>query len=69
MPRSETTGQKLPTQKVADRYGVSRRSVERWEDDPKLEFPRAMVVNRRKYFDLAQLEAWERRRARRSPSD
>ena len=66
MAKAEITGQKLPTQKVADRYGVSRRSVERWEDDPDLGFPQAMIINRRKYFDLAELEQWERRRAGRS---
>jgi hypothetical protein len=62
----EPSGQKLPTVAVAKRYGVDPRSVKRWEIDPDLGFPRAMLINKRKYFDLAELEAWEKRRARGS---
>jgi hypothetical protein len=59
----EDTGLKLPTVKVAQRYGVTTRSIERWEEDQELRFPRPLVINRRKYWALVDLETWERRRA------
>ena len=48
---------------VAHRYGVADRSISRWEADPKLGFPRAMMINTRKFFALDELETWERSRA------
>jgi predicted DNA-binding transcriptional regulator AlpA len=35
----------------------------RWERDPKIAFPRPMIVNRRKLYRLADIEAWERQQA------
>jgi hypothetical protein len=57
------SGRKLTTPKVADRYGVTTRSVERWGLDPKLQFPRPLLINRRKYWDENELQIWERKRA------
>jgi hypothetical protein len=59
----EDTGPKLPTVKVAARYGVTTRSIERWEEDPELRFPRPLRINQRKYWSLTALESWERQRA------
>jgi hypothetical protein len=56
---------KLPTRKVALRYGVSVRSVERWEADKNLGFPKPIYIHRRKYWAEAELTAWERRPVRR----
>jgi hypothetical protein len=58
-----TTGQKLPTRLVCQRYGVSDRTVARWERDPDLNFPKALVVNGRKYFAEDELTAWDRANA------
>jgi predicted DNA-binding transcriptional regulator AlpA len=52
---------KLPTRKVALRYGVSVRSVERWEADQRLGFPKPLKIHQRKYWSLADLEKWERK--------
>jgi hypothetical protein len=35
----------------------------RWEHDEKLAFPKALTINGRKYYDLTEIEAWERKRA------
>jgi hypothetical protein len=52
---------RLPTMKVAQRYGVSQRTLERWEDDTELQFPKPVVIiHRRKYWSLRDLEVWER---------
>jgi hypothetical protein len=53
----------LPARLVADRYKVSDRTVDRWLDDPRLAFPRPIVINRRRYFRVAELIAWEHERA------
>jgi predicted DNA-binding transcriptional regulator AlpA len=50
---------------VARRYSVSTRTVDRWLASEKVNFPRpVMVVNERRYWSLADLETWERARAR-----
>jgi hypothetical protein len=53
----------LPDSKVRHRYGVCSRTIARWERNPRLGFPAALVVNHRKYRRLAELQAWERVRA------
>jgi DNA-binding transcriptional MerR regulator len=60
------TTTKLPTRQVCQRYGVSDRTVARWERDPDLNFPQALVVNGRKYYDQDQLTQWERASAGRT---
>jgi predicted DNA-binding transcriptional regulator AlpA len=51
---------KLPTKKVAQRYAVSVRTVERWEADERLGFPSPIKIHLRKYWSLAELQKWER---------
>jgi hypothetical protein len=54
----------LSTPGLADRYDVSTRTIERWEEDPKLNFPKPdLIVHSRKYRKIATMEAWERKRA------
>jgi hypothetical protein len=49
---------------LAERYDVATRTIERWEDDPKLDFPPPdLIINSRKYRKLSTIESWERRRA------
>jgi len=54
---------RLPTGDVAARYSVTTRSIDRWRKDPELAFPQPIYINDRKYWSLADLEEWERRRA------
>jgi DNA-binding transcriptional MerR regulator len=62
---TQPTGQKLPTRLVSARYGVSDRTIARWERDPDLRFPQPLVVNGRKYFSEDDLTAWDRANASR----
>ena len=49
---------------VARRYNVTPRTVDRWKDNPELEFPPAdLRINNREYHQIETLESWERRRA------
>lgn len=52
----------LPDPQVAARYGVSSRTIFRWDEQQALGFPRPVRINRRKYRRIAQLENWERQR-------
>jgi len=53
----------LPTAKVAKRYGRTTRTIERWLEDEKLNFPRPVYISRYKYWNIDELEAWERLRS------
>jgi hypothetical protein len=44
------------------RWGVSKRTVERWGEDEKLNLPSEIEINGRRYRKLSELEAWERSR-------
>jgi DNA-binding transcriptional MerR regulator len=57
------SGRKIPDREVAERYGVVARTLRRWEENPELGFPKALLINRRKYRDEDELIAWERARA------
>jgi hypothetical protein len=54
----------LPAPLVWKRYGITPMTGWRWERDPDIDFPLPMVVNRRKFYLVSDLEAWERRRVR-----
>jgi hypothetical protein len=53
----------LPDPLVAKRYSVNPRTLRRWDEDASLDFPPVILINGRRYRELAALEAWERRTA------
>ena len=57
--------QYLPGRQVRDRYNVSDMTLWRWLRSPDLKFPPPVVINRRRYWPVEELEAWERSRASR----
>jgi predicted DNA-binding transcriptional regulator AlpA len=60
---TETTSQLLPTRLVCKRYGVSDRTIARWERDQDLRFPQPIMINERKYYSEAALTAFDRAQA------
>ncbi|MCO6422240.1 hypothetical protein FB008_102210 [Sinorhizobium medicae] len=56
--------QYLTSAQVMSRYSISEMTLFRWQKSEKLGFPQPMVVNRRKFFKVDDLTAWERERAR-----
>ncbi len=54
---------RLQARQVQDRYGVSDMTLHRWLRQPELAFPKPLKINRRNYWSLHELEAWERKRA------
>jgi hypothetical protein len=54
----------LTSRQVRSRYGnISDMSLWRWLRDERLNFPRPLVLNKRRYWRLRELIAWERARA------
>lgn len=54
----------LPKRSVDDRYGVCTRTVDRWEDDDGIGFPKSVEIRKRRYWRLGELIDYERARAR-----
>lgn len=53
--------QYITRKKILERFGgISVMTLWRWEHDQKLGFPKPTEINRRKYYDLAAIEEWER---------
>jgi predicted DNA-binding transcriptional regulator AlpA len=63
-PAEDDEGPLLPAKPVCERYRISDRTLDRWLANVALEFPRPIVINRRRYFRQRKLEAWERARDR-----
>jgi hypothetical protein len=50
----------LPDATVArERYRVHPTTIWRWDRDPSLNFPPPLVINKRKYREVAALDAWD----------
>jgi hypothetical protein len=46
---------------TAVRYNVCVRSIERWERDrEKTRFPQSIIINNRRYDNIAALDAWDK---------
>ncbi|RVL05649.1 helix-turn-helix transcriptional regulator [Sinorhizobium meliloti] len=66
MPKRKNSfppGQKLSTDDVLRRFGISRWTLHRWHSDEKVGFPKPIFINRRHYFDALEITRWELRRA------
>lgn len=59
----KSTEDLLPTTITRARYGVSDMTIFRWLADPKLGFPQPIRINGRRYWRLADLQAFEARQA------
>ncbi|KQS71463.1 hypothetical protein ASG32_28890 [Methylobacterium sp. Leaf361] len=53
----------LPTAQVLARYQVSDMTIFRWLKDAGLSFPQPIRINGRRYWRLADLQAFEIRQA------
>ena len=60
----DSTTQLVPSRKVQDRFGIADRTLDKWLANKSLSFPRPLYINKRKYFRLCELVAWERSRAK-----
>ncbi|KQX20990.1 hypothetical protein ASD01_29700 [Ensifer sp. Root423] len=53
----------LTAVQVRERYKISEMTLWRYQQDKKLNFPKPLIVKRRKLFDEQKLMDWERERA------
>lgn len=53
----------LPIRQVIARYSVTDRTIDRWLADPRVNFPKPLVIQRRRFWRLAEIENFERQRA------
>lgn len=53
----------LPTRLVCARYRISDRTLDRWLERDELRFPLPVTINRKRYWHLEALQAWERQQA------
>lgn len=66
MPRSLSPDTRLTGPQVCERFGdMSDMTLWRWLQNDALGFPKPLVINRRRYWKLAEIEAWERAQASR----
>jgi len=54
----------LPDPAVAKRYGVHPFTLRRWDENPELGFPPVIMVNGRRYREIAKLDVWDRKNSR-----
>ena len=66
MSQKEFKDRYLTRSKVAEKFGVSSMTVYRWERNPKLQFPKAVIINNRSYFAENILDRWALHRAVRT---
>lgn len=55
----------LPSSAVTAKFGITRRTLDRWMRRDALDFPKPMVVNGRLYFLQDEISAWQRESAKR----
>ena len=54
----------LTSRQIRERYGnCSDMCIWRWLNDDSMEFPKPLVINRRRLWKVADLEAFELRQA------
>jgi hypothetical protein len=51
-----------PRRETAQQFGKTTRTLERWERDPELGFPKAIKINGMKYDAVRKLQQWKRDR-------
>jgi hypothetical protein len=52
----------IPAARVAAEFHVTRKTIERWVNNPSLGFPHPRIINTRWFFRRDELEEWKRGR-------
>ena len=53
----------IPDPEVCRRYSVHSSTLRNWDNDPDLNFPKPIRINKRKFRDEAELDKFDRARA------
>ena len=57
----------VTTRDLMERRNVCDRTIDRWLEDSKLNFPKPQRINKRRYWKLSEIVAWERERDTTAP--
>lgn len=61
---NDTPTKLIPPTEVRDLFGgVSDMTLWRWENDPEMGFPKAIRINRRRYWRAAEIASFVARQA------
>jgi hypothetical protein len=60
MKNAQTSDALLPSKAVWERYGVCDRTLSRWLADERLNFPPPIIVRKRRYWRMSDLEGFEK---------
>src|SRR5262245_35685812 len=63
LPARNTPTGFITDAEVARRLNVTTRTLVRWDETPELNFPPVIVVRKRRYRKIADLDAWEKAQA------
>jgi len=56
----KTSQKYLTGPQVMERYSISEMTLYRWtSSDDKLAFPKPLKINRRRFYDVEALDAWD----------
>ena len=44
---------------VALEFDAHKRTIDRWEDDEKLGFPKSVLIKGQRYFKREEIDAWK----------
>jgi hypothetical protein len=58
----------VPATVLARELAITRRTLARWREDPKLNFPQPIIINERWFFRRADVAAWQTLQANRVPT-
>ena len=62
MSDENTSNSMIPAVAVRARYKISNMTLWRWLENQKLEFPRPISINGRRFWRLEELLGWEKSR-------
>ena len=66
-PQTTTPADELVSRKtVAGEFDSCTKTIDRWEDDPRLGFPKSVLINRRRFWRRSELEAFKHAQVRAS---
>lgn len=63
LKRNSHTQEYMTTAEVCGRYSVTDMTLWRWSKRPELNFPKPLMIARRRYYRVADLVRWENEQA------
>ena len=68
MHTQSATSDLVPATLLAHELAITRRTLTRWRDDPKLKFPQPIIINERWFFRRVDIAAWQVLQANKAPT-